>query len=265
MHMHETDTQAHDLMEVVVLRANILCALHEDGELTLGDLDRMLDDSRRSLSRWLSELTEDDLVMRADEGYELTFSGETVTNLYLEHRELFEPLAEADDLLARLPTGTNIGCAMLDGVEIAIEPKEAPESAWRPVDRAVGQGESVVGIAPRVTPSYIDTFYTQIVEQDTEVELLLPPQVYASIVANYEYEWRSAILEEDSWFGAVESVPPYGMLIIDESEVWVGVYRSDEGAALAGTLHNDSDDAAQWALEVYECHRDRANDVLGLS
>lgn len=63
------------------------------------------------------------------------------------------------------------------------------------------------GHRPRITPSSDDTFYTQIVEKNTEVELLLLPKVNASIVNSYEREWQSAILVEESWFGAVESVP----------------------------------------------------------
>jgi predicted transcriptional regulator len=262
--MDKTDAEVEEFMEVVVLRAHILRALQECGNMSLADLNHTLDDSRRSLDRWLDELAAHDLILDDDGMYKLTFLGDVTTDLYRDHCETYATLTDAQELLARLPTGTDIGCALMDGVEVEIEPPEAPESAWHPVDQAVHAGDSVVGIAPRVTPSYVDTFYREIVEHGMDVELLLPPKVYSSIVRSYEREWQSAIVAENAWFGSVKEVPEFGMLIIDESEVWVGVYRGDGGGALVGTLYNESAEAVAWALELYGRYRDDANDVLAL-
>lgn len=263
--MDNTDTRTQDFMEMVISRGCILCALQEHGDMSLADLNSTLGDPRRSLDRWLDELAAHDLVHNDGTAYELTLLGKMATDLFREQRETYATLIEAQDLLARLPAGTDIGCAMMDGVDITIEPPKTPESAWQPVDQAVDAGDSVVGIAPRVTRSYIDTFYTQIVEKDTEVELLLPRDVYASIVNSYEREWRSAIVAKNCWFGSVESVPPFGMLIIDSEEVWIGVYRDlESGSALAGTLYNDSPEAVAWAIDLYKRYRADANDVIPL-
>lgn len=238
------------------------------GEATVQELSTYFDPSPRTIRRALERLVDEGLVTRnetAPTTYQLTHFGRQIAWEYCDHQQRIETLAEADDLLSRLPEGAPLGREIMTDAEIVIEPPEVPESAWQPVDRAVDRADQVRGIAPKVTASYIDTFYEQIVEQETEVELLLPRDVYASIIQNYEREWRSAIVAENAWFGSVEEVPPFGMLIIDGIDVWVGVYHEERGSALEGTLRNDSPIAVAWAVDLFQDYRANATNVLELS
>lgn len=225
------------------------------GESSQQELNAYLDLSRRTIGRALSEFEEMGVVTHEKNNYWLTHYGRQVAWARCEYTSRIEAVEEAAPLLKRLPGNIPLGCEILDDAEIVVEPEAAPESAWVPVDRAVAEGDEVKGIAPKVTRSYIDTFYGEIVEENTAVELILPQSVFTAIVANYDREWQAAITTENCWFGAFNGVPPFGMLIIDDSEVWIGVYR-DSGSALAGTLHNDSEAAVEWALDLYErCRR----------
>lgn len=261
--MPVSEIQPSDIKQLLDKRSVIIEQLLA-GETTPHELDVHLELSRRTINRSLDDLIDIGLVAHEQNAYRLTHFGRTVAQMHCEYLRHIGTVADAAPLLERLPAGSEVGSEMIAGVEVAIEPELAPEAAWVPVDRAVDAANSVRGFAPRVTRSYVATFYEQVVEEDTAVELVLPEDVLSAIVANYDHEWRSAITADDCWFGSVASVPPFGLIIIDESEVWVGVYR-DGGSALAGTLRNESSRAVAWAVDLYNRYRSDATDVVPLN
>lgn len=259
------DTDSSGVLEAVQRRGDILVQLLS-GEHSPTALDHHLDHSRRTIGRALDEFEAEGAVVREDDSncVELTHYGRKLAWARCEFVTHVGDIADASPILRRLPEEAPLDCAMMEDATINVEPEAAPESAWEPVDRAVNAGDDVKGVAPRVTRSYVSTFYEQIVENDTAVELVLPSKVFASIIKSYDREWQAAITADNCWFGSYDSVPPFGMLIVDESEVWIGVYRSD-GSALAGTVFNDSPDAVERALEIYNHCRENATHVLPVS
>lgn len=262
--MAATDTQPGEIRELLDERWAIIEQLLA-GEATTHELTAYLEPSRRTIKRGLDDLVDYGLVAREKNAHRLTHFGRMGAKMQCNYMRQMGTTLKAAPLLERLPPGTEIGCEMMDSVEVAIEPELAPEAAWEPVHRAVDSADRVRGFAPKVSRSYVSTFYEQVVEENTGVELVLPEDVLAAIVANYDHEWRSAITADNCWFGSAESdVPPFGLIIIDQSEVWVGVYR-DSGNALAGTLRNDTGSAVGWAVELFNRYREDATDVIPLN
>lgn len=258
--------QTHDFIEALLDHAHVLGLLQDEGKRH-GELNEILDESPRNISRRLSELEAEALVTKCENGGEWhpTLTGELTFNLAQEHERVYEGIAKARSLIGRLPPDSDIDYRILDGADVDIGPEEAPQAPFVPIQEAVEEADHVVGFAPIVMPWYVDVFHEQITEHDMRVELVLGSSTLAATVANHSREWQEALNAANCqfWSREQEDMPAFGLVIVDQEEVWLGVYRGP-GGALAGTLRNDSRPAVEWAMECFRRHKNPARAVFPL-
>lgn len=256
--------QTHEFIDIFLDHAHVLGGL-QDGGKRHGELDEMLDESPRNISRRLSELEDEDLITKCENGGEwhLTLTGELTFKLAKEHEQVYEGIAEARSLISRLPPDSDIDYRILDGADVEIGPEEAPQAPFVPIQESVEEADHAVGFAPIVMPWYVDVFHEQITEHETRVELVLGSSTLAATVANHSQEWQEALAAANCqfWSREQEAMPTFGLVIVDQSEVWLGVYRGP-GGALAGTLRNDSRPAVEWAMECFRRQKKPARAVF---
>lgn len=254
------ESQTHKLITTLNNRSAIIERIRT-GPKTKHDLYTALDTSRRSIDRAIDALLDVGVIWNGASGYKLTLFGRFAADIHGPYHEQIQSLVNAAAVLEHLPYDAPLDCRFMDDVSVTVSPEAAPQAAFGPVAASINRGERVQGIAPVVMPQYVDVFYGEIVEHGTEVELILPTDVIAAIVGHYSEEWQSAIMAANCTIWSVETVPTFGVIVVDEEIVWIGAYQ-DSGGGLAGTLRNDSQEAVEWAVEFFDQWREKAEQVF---
>lgn len=128
------------------------------------------------------------------------------------------------------------------------------------VETSMERADRVRGIAPEARQRYVEVFADHIFRQRTDVGLILEQETIANLDEYYTAQWRGALEHPNCTIWQAETVPPFGLIIVDQSDVWIGVYQ--DGGGLIGTLHNDSRPAVEWAQGLYERYREDAEHVV---
>jgi predicted transcriptional regulator len=253
------DTQPGDILASLNRRGEVIEQLLA-GETTQRELVTYLDLSRRTVGRALDTLIEEGFVRRVDGNtYRLTLFGRQIAQSHCEHMRRITRLARAASLLDRLPDVTMIDARLMDGVEIEHAPACDPDILFDAIERSIEDADSVRGIAPYSRRRYVEVFGAHVF-METEVELILERERIAQIVGNYQETWREAITQENLTVRSTETEPDYGLIIVDDELVWLGVYP-ENGGGLVGLLKNNSLEAVEWAIEVFASYRADANIV----
>lgn len=254
--MTEIDADAY----IVAIRghAHVLEAL-QTGPRRQVDLVDRLDRSRRAVSNSLERLEELQLVEQSDGCWELTLAGESAIDILQFHDDNWATLAKSSELLVQLPNDAPIGCEMMNGMDVIHGLDAAPQAAFEPVEEAIRAADHVQGFAPIVVSEYVDVIYEEAVEEGTEIELVLPKDVIFAIIDSYSEEWQRALASANCEVWRMDQTPDYGLIIVDQSEVYVGIYRD---GTLAAVLKNNTPESVEWATEVYECCRSNTVRVL---
>lgn len=227
------------------------------------DLIDQTDRSRSSIRRSLNRLEDSHLIESADggQGWMLTIAGHSALDIHQQRIETWGSLFSASELLARLPADTDIGCQMMHGMDVNQGTDAAPHAAFSPVEEAIRDADHVQGFAPIVVDRYVDLVHDETVNQGTTIELVLPKEVIFSTVENYSDAWQDSLAAANCAIWRMDSVPDFGLVICDQSKVYVGIYGD---GALAGVLVNDTPEALSWATEMWECCRVDAETVIPL-
>lgn len=243
------------LIETVWENAPVLETLRE-GPSRQVDLPDRIDRSRRTIMRVLAEFEELGFVEQEGECWKLTVSGRSALDIYHNQKKTWGTLFSSAELLSLLPHDTPIGCDMMDGMDVVTGLEAAPHAAFAPVEEAVKEADYVQGFSPIVVERYVSLMYDQIVKHPTRVELVLPKEVIYATIDQYAAEWKDSLASRDSVIWRMKEGPDFGLIITDQSEVYVGIYQD---GILAGTLRNDTEKAVAWAQRVFE---DRLSDGI---
>lgn len=255
----EGSGQTEELARTVWDNGRLLTMLREESRRQVS-LAKRLDRSRRSVTRTLNNLEESHLVEQRDEEWGLTIAGTAAVDLFELHSETWSTLSDAGDLLSSLPNDADIGCRMMDGMDVVEGLDAAPQAAFRVVEASIRTANHVQAISPIVVDRYVDVINDKIL-QGMETELVLPVEVIHATVDLYSREWQDSLAAMNCSIWSMEDYPDFGLAIVDQEEVFVGIYRD---GSLAGTLRNDTEASVEWATEIFDCCRDDATSVISL-
>lgn len=256
--MTDEDEQQRSYVRDVWKHARVLGALRSAPRRQVDIVD-MTGRSRHSVSRALDRLEEMGLTTETGGSWELTLTGESAYEITQLHVDAWSTLANSAELLAQLPNDAPIGCEMMNGMDVAAGVDAAPQAAFGPIEESIRSADHIQGYSPIVVDRYVDVVYDEVVNHGTHAELVLPKEVIFATVEEYPQEWQDALAAANYAIWRMDQTPDFGLLIVDQAEVWVGIYRD---GTLTGTLKNDTQDAVEWALERFKCCRSDAVEVL---
>lgn len=249
------------LLEAIAGRAGLIECLDE-GVTDKREIEERLDKSRSTINRWLSDLREADVITSEAEGHELTVVGKLAYQEYVQFEERFSDIFNAKPLLVYLPTYVDFDIRILEGAEVLISDEIAPQEPILRLEDMVRKAETrtLQGVSPVVLPRFVEFFHDQIVAEGLEAEFVLETQVMEYLLSAYYDEVTDVMDSERGIFTRVEGQGlPYGLAVVDDEGVWVGIY--EPGGGIRGAIINKSHAAIQWGHEKYSSVRARAEVV----
>lgn len=172
-------TAPDELIEVLSRRHDILRSLH-DAPKERHELVDHLDDSKSTIYKGVSQLTELSLIESTPVGLQPTAFGIVA----LERYDELAQLTEFRSVLAALPAGAVTPTALVDAEVVT------PDS--RSVDRHIARIESLLrdadrirGFSPAISRAAIPMFHRRISEDEVPAELVLSDDIVAHLQDEY--------------------------------------------------------------------------------
>ncbi len=253
IYMERTPVRA--LLEVIAGRTGLLECLDE-GVTDKRDIEDRLEKSRSTINRWLADFRDAGFITPEVEGHEVTLLGKLAYLEYRSFEQRFTSLHDAHPLLASLPSDVNIDMRLLEEAEVLVSHEIAPQEPILRLEDMVQRPEAmfVKRLSPVVLPRHVDFFYDQITNQGLQMEYVLENQVLEYVLTAYHQQVQEAMESGQADIRRLDGRGvPFGLAIVEDVGVWVGVY--EPGGGLRGAIINDTVSAFEWAEETYEQSR----------
>ncbi|MEF8872164.1 MAG: MarR family transcriptional regulator [Haloarculaceae archaeon] len=256
------DTEAIDHIAFLARsesRVRVLERLLEAGPLTQRELRECVDASRSTVTRTLTDLQSRNWVAKTGDGYQLTATGEMITEQFLDLVSSVQATEELSSFLRWFPT-TEVSLDMnhLRGAEITSSTDSDPYAPGRRQTEFLRRVDDFRGFLPSIDMQGTEVVHEQIMTGAFEAEIVVSATVGDRITSG---EFASLFREQlDTGrltvYVAEEPLPFY--LGLGGDIVQVGV-EDDEGFPRA-LLETDARPVISWGEDVYETYRTRAKE-----
>lgn len=240
-----------DLTELLRLRHDVLRALVDEPR-PRHELVDALPDSKSTVYKGLTQLEEAGLVERAEVGFAPTLFGVVALARY----DALVETAGYGDLLADLP-GDAVDPAALVGASVVRPDDSDAERHLEAVWDLLAGADRVHGVAPVVSPGYVDRFRA-ILDTGLDAELVLPAAVVETLRRDHATA-LAAVAERASLYETTEPVP-FGVIVTDGSPARMAIELRD-GPLITGLVTNETPVAADWARATVDRYREEATPV----
>lgn len=248
-----------EFLDAIAGRAGLFeCIL--GGETDKRALERRLSISRSTINRWLSDLQKADIIAEHGNGYHLTLSGRLAYQEYDRFDDRFSAIFNAKPVLRYLPDDVSIDMRLLVDAEIILSSEIAPQEPVLRLEDMVLKAETRTfqGISPVILPRYVEFFHAQIVNNGLEAEFVLEAEVMDYLISANRDDVAEIIESEGGTLARLQTMGlPFGLGIVDDEGVWVGVH--EPGGGFRGAIINTSAAALEWAQELFAEIRNRAD------
>ena len=243
-------TDPSRVVEALARRGDLLTAL-EDGPKEKRELEDILSVSRSTVDRAVRRLETVGLVSRGDGAVRLTLAGRMVLTEYEACRDGLVGLREAWSFLDPVPPDAGLSLDLFRRGTFVPSDRHAPHQPVRVLKSILEGADRIRGVATAVLPEYVDLYHQLIVEQGTEVELVVSTPVLSELLENFTTPFEASLRTGRLQIREVSESPPVSTILAhdDDPEVAVVVY-GDGGTA--GLIRNDSDAAVEWARSWIE-------------
>jgi predicted transcriptional regulator len=248
------------------VRNKILLCL-KDGAKSTGDLEKEMGIRNTTILHAIKEMTDSDLVTRAEKGYGLTNLGKLQAYMLDEMIDFVLSLEEHRDFwqshdISGIPIELLKKIGMLAQSEVI---KDEPESPLRSLEYFVEEmtkSGQIYGVSPIIAPGFSDAIATP-VRRGAKVEIILTEQVLDTILKTHEVLLRD-LLEFQNFKLYVIEEPVKVAFTVTESFLNLGLYRLDGSYDVGRDLVCTSGNAVEWGLSLFEQFRMRSTRVSKL-
>lgn len=247
-----------DILVLIAQREQLVQQV-SDGGASIRELAQTLTLSRSTVNRALNDFKTVQVVQKNGAGYELTSYGRIAYRRYCRLSNGNETLRNAQPLLDHLPEPTAIPDTIFDDAVVMRPSAPTPDTLRTQVADRIRQSEEVVGTAPIVCQRFIKLFHDQLTTHDLQLSLLLSEQVVNHLWNAHHDCLNMALETDDCTLWSAEQTPPFSLVIIDSTSLWLGVY--DECGQLQGILQSESPVAIEWAEQHLQHHTEQATPV----
>lgn len=248
------------ILKTAVMRRPVLAALSEAPHHR-DELQTELDLSKTTCHRIVRTFDEYGLLDRTERGYELTETGELLERYVDEYYNNVRATFRLDPLVRAFGDATvDLDLEAFVGARIT---RPAPNDPTRPLDREFeifqqADRFSVVDGNQHVPTLYLEQLYEIGIERGMVAEHIAPKSVVEKRVGEFPDIHRQVEELEAQLKYRIVDEPPFGLTLYDDDHVVVRAYDDDTGA-VAFLVDTDDQNAAEWAADVIDHYRERAD------
>lgn len=246
------------LLEKIARRATLIRNIL-DGHTQKRDLVQVSDVSRATLDRAIRCLNEKGIVSYQNGKCAVTLYGELALREYERLEDRYRSLNDAKSLLHSLDPESPLETRVLRDADVLFSDQPDPHAPIVCLERLLKDCDSIICLSPVVPPRFIGLFYPCVVEPSIETELMLRNEIVEYLRETYPSEMNEVLEAESSSMYKVEVHPTFGVVLLDNKTIWVGVYDDDGG--LRGAIVSESPAALEWGTSQIRKRRSRTNRV----
>jgi predicted transcriptional regulator len=235
------------LLSTIARRATLLREIL-DGHTTKRELEAVLDVSRSTLDRAIRCLDKKELIAYRKGECVVTLYGRLALQEYERLEDQYDSLDSAKPLLLSLDPELSFPPAALRGADIVVAEQPAPHAPIDRLEDLLRECHSIVGFAPAVRPRSIEIFQEYITSGGVETELLLGGDLLDYLQTAHSSAFGDVLDCNHCTIRRVEEAPAFGIVLVDEDRVWIGVY--DDRGRLQGAIVNHNAAALAWATDT---------------
>lgn len=249
------------VIETIGRRTDLLRALQAAPSSKRG-LVAELPISRSTVDRAVRDLEASGLATRDSGTVSLTFVGRLALSAYEEFYEGLDGLQRASGILDPIPADVSMDIAVFRGADIVHSEPHAPHQPVQALKNFLRGADRIRGVASAVLPDYVSVYSEQIIDEGTEVELVLSDQVLETVVGEYGDTLEASLGTGRLGIYSVESTPPFSTIIAyrDQPELAIVVYGE---SGTTGLIRNSASEAVDWGEVWIEEWIDRGTDITG--
>ncbi|ERJ04651.1 transcriptional regulator-like protein [Halorhabdus tiamatea SARL4B] len=246
------------LLNSIARRATLLQEIREEN-MDKNDLESSLDISRSTIDRAIRHLRNENVLDYQDGKYVLTQYGLLALDAYQNLCEIYKKISEARPLFQTFDPRPPLELSEIYNSDIILSKQHAPHA---PIDRLeclLNGCDSIIGFSPVLLPIFQQLFYNHIIDKGVETELVLDDNVVKHLLTSSPSEFQEVLEAKHTDVHKTERTPNYGVIIIDEKWVWVGIYDSHGG--LKGAIVNNNYSLLEWATDTIDRFRSQGKRV----
>jgi len=245
------------------VRNKILLCL-KDGAKSTGDLEKVMGIRNTTILHAIKEMSDSDLVTRAEKGYGLTNLGKLQAYMLDEIIDFVLALEEHRDFwqnhdISGIPIELLKKIGMLAQSEVI---KDEPDSPLRSLEYFVEEmtkSGQIYGVSPIMVPGFSDAIATP-VRSGANVEIILTKQVLDTTLKIHEVLLRDLLKFQNFNLYVIEE-PVKVAFTVTESFLNLGLYRLDGSYDVGRDLVCTSGSAVEWGVSLFEHFRMRSKRV----
>ncbi|MFC7142172.1 helix-turn-helix transcriptional regulator [Halosimplex aquaticum] len=237
-----------DVLDIYTRRTDLLCLVCA-GTLDKRELERQVDCSRPTIDRSFRELEEMGVLRSSGTAHELTAFGQLFCREFTRTRATLTTLTELSDVLSVLPRDSPIDMRLLRGATVHRAKEHAPQEPFLDVVDAAADATEIRGYSSTVLPSYVDAFYSLVVEEGMTATLVFTSDVVETLERNYPDRFADLVEAGHTAVYETATTEMYGLLVGDDV---VAVPVGDDGGSLEGIIVNDTAAALAWGEACFE-------------
>ena len=242
-------------------RVNILNELNKRGQLSNRELREQANSSRTTVQRNLESLVERGWVRNTNRRYELTLTGETIADRFIELVETVQLERRLQPFLTWVDrSDLNLDIELLADAELLVA---EPGDPWSMINRQVQlireTDNGGIGFLPFTGLHACEVAHNQILNHDASYELVVIPKIADTHFSDPAYGnlFTEMINSGRLNYFVYEGDLPYSLVMIDGT-IQIIVADGDEPRAM---LETDSEEVREWAEEKYESYKQRSETV----
>lgn len=219
------------------------------------EVKRRLNVSRATVDRAFVELEDAGISSSTGSDYRLTLYGEMLYQKYGNFVNDCIDVTEAKSLLRFLPPKPQIDENVFTSADLHHSKPPAPQEPLNQMETHVRKSDRMKGVFPIITQRTV-YFLQEQVQSGLDCEFIFErnllehlSDVHPDLLNEFANTSKTEVR------GATETLP-FGLVITDETRVWVGIYDSNGG--LKGAISNDKEAVIEWANNVFHQYRSHA-------
>lgn len=236
---------------LLVRRAELLRLVSGSG-VRKPELVERLDVSRSTVDRSVRELESVGLVLRDGSRCRLTVRGRLALDAYDRFVDRLAGIDRAGEVLDALPADCALDPAMLEGAEVVVAERAAPD---RPLERYVAlleRASRVRLVGTAVSPRYMEVYDRRVREEGLAVAAALPTRVVEQLATRYADEFAAMLATGRVELRELGEPPPYSLAVFDLRETTrVGLLVTVPDG-VRGLLTNERREAVRWGVDTFE-------------
>ncbi len=248
------------------IRTKVLLAL-KDGELTAGELERLLKTRASTILHTVKDMIESGIVVKTLNGYRLTNLGRIQTLLLNKLLSALAVLEKHKDFwmthdISAIPEELLVEMGMLNEGEIV---SGDPAAILKTQEIFVSQlisSNSIYGVSPIIIPNYPRAIDTA-VKKGAHVELVLTAPILDIVIKEYRSLLVDLLRHENFELYRLDEDVKAAFTVIDSS-LSLGLFRLDGGYDIGKDLICTGESAREWGMRLFTHYKRRSKRITSV-